>query len=282
MRMSFKLPSKTTIVALSLVSVSLLLLALPSILHRSGVIVSAPVSLANRWALKLSIRVREFYRSLFAGGSLRRENRQLKEEVRVLRELLAIQNEELIRTRKRLRAISPLVKSDDLSFSGSLSIVVAVVISRDADSSRASVLVDKGSRDGVSEGAPVLWGRSLVGKVVRTTRTYSAVSLISDPSFRAPAYIVRTGEEGIIRGLSASSHTLLLDYIHKKRPRVGDYVLSGAYGVYPPHLVVGRVTEVESRSESPFYRVVVEPFEDLSELREVLIIKGQIPSMPQK
>ncbi len=65
--------------------------------------------------------------------------------------------------------------------------LTASVIGQDSNQSVRSIIIDKGSADGVRVGMPVESARGLVGQIFRTTQNSSQVVLISDSSSAVPA-----------------------------------------------------------------------------------------------
>lgn len=273
--MNLSSPRKPALLILSLFLLALLLLLLPLVLHREGFLTFAPISAVNRWAADASAALRSATSSVFRHGGSAAENRRLREELTAAREQIAVQSEELKRARSQLAALQPLVQYNRQYFSGKLSAVAASVLSRDVDAARASLTINRGSADGIVRGAAVLCGRSLVGKIDATSRYSAVVCLVSDPAFAAPAYLGSTTAKGVIKGLDPASQTLLLTVYHQ-RPQKGEYVLTTSeFDCYPPDLVLGVVSEVNYSSSASSYEAKVTPLRDLSELREVVVLRGE-------
>ncbi|MCZ7670300.1 MAG: rod shape-determining protein MreC [Chloroflexi bacterium] len=73
---------------------------------------------------------------------------------------------------------------------------VASVIGRDTSLSIRSIIIDKGSDDGVRVGMPVESARGLVGRVFRTTPHSAQVALISDNASAVPARLGNSPSDG--------------------------------------------------------------------------------------
>jgi len=218
------------------------------------------------------------YRSLSGAGSVRTalatrrrlalENRELKKKV----EELARQNVllgELKSENDRLRRLLDFAESSDLSY------IPARVVGRDTRNWFSSIVMNRGTRDGVEEGMAVVTGDGVVGKVVEAGPSLSTALLIVDKRSRVGGLIQRTREMGILEG--TSFNTCLLRYLPRQtEARPGDTVVtSGLGGVYPKGLYVGKVSRIHE-GELGLYRYAdVSPGVNFAKLEEVLILAGR-------
>ncbi|MEE8332061.1 MAG: rod shape-determining protein MreC, partial [Acidimicrobiia bacterium] len=129
--------------------------------------------------------------------------------------------------------------------------------------------IDKGSADGLGVGMPVVDHLGLVGRIDLVFEHQSRVRLISDPSVRIGARVVRTGELGWVSG--RGSGPLLLEMFDAgKVVAEGDQIVTSG-GRFPPGLLVGVVTE-GARAEAGFaLRSTVDPYIDVSGLDYVKV-----------
>jgi rod shape-determining protein MreC len=101
-----------------------------------------------------------------------------------------------------------------------------------------------------------------------------------DPNFRASAQDQTTRVFGIIKPWSGSS--LQLDNVPlREEIRVGDRIItSGLGGIFPPGIMIGVVTAVESEEEQSkinrsygiFKTIEVAPYVDFNHLEELFVI----------
>jgi rod shape-determining protein MreC len=133
--------------------------------------------------------------------------------------------------------------------------------------------LDKGTKDGISWGMPVLNAAGVVGRVVEAYPDYAKVLLLIDRSSAVDAIIQRTRVRGILNGVGANR--CFLRYIHKNQDvQVGDVVLaSGLGGIFPRGTVLGTVTAVDKKVPGLFQEIEVEPAADFTRLEEVLVVK---------
>ncbi len=151
--------------------------------------------------------------------------------------------------------------------------LTASVIGRDSNQVVRSIIINRGSADGVRVGMPVESARGLVGQVFRTTPNSSQVILISDSSSAVPARLGTSRATGILRG-GGLGGSMSIDWVDLKHQlEVGEVVLtSGLGGRFPQDLVIGRVIEVDRREAELFQRAIVQPAVDFESLEVIFVI----------
>jgi rod shape-determining protein MreC len=119
---------------------------------------------------------------------------------------------------------------------------------------------------------PVVSGRGLVGRVVRSYGNKATVLLITDPNSAIAALVQRTRAQGLVRG--QLDGTLLLDEVGKdSEVQEGDVVVtSGLGGVFPRGIVIGQVSRVIERDTALFKQAIVSPSVDFGALEIVLVL----------
>jgi rod shape-determining protein MreC len=131
------------------------------------------------------------------------------------------------------------------------------------------IVVDRGSRDGISQGMPVASSEGIVGRVLSVGNRSSEVLLITDPVSAVDAFIHRTRVRGIVKGTDGGC---AMEYIEQNSDvSIGDKVISsGKEGFFPKGVIIGTVSDLETKGS--FISAQVSPFVDLDSLEEVVII----------
>jgi rod shape-determining protein MreC len=210
--------------------------------------------------------IREIWEGYIMLVGLAKENKILKKK---LAELEAINNHflEIEKENQRLKNL--------LEFRKTLPniIISAQIIGKDATSWFRSILLNKGTRDGVKVNHPVVTHQGLVGKVIRTTPSTSLVELITDKNSRVAALIQKNRAEAILYG--KSSPICVLEYLDRDVDiQQGDYVISsGMGGIFPKGLTLGIISKVGKKSYGLFQYVEVTPLVPFSMLEEVLVLQ---------
>ena len=151
-----------------------------------------------------------------------------------------------------------------------------VVAARVVDRSRASlfktILIDKGTADGMRVGFPVLSEQGVVGRIIETAWHASQVLLLVDGNSNIDGLIQRSRAQGILQGAgSAGCNLKYISRVEEVLP--GDVVLSsGLAGVFPKGLLLGVVTKVSRKEEGLFQKIDVAPAVDFGKLEEVLAL----------
>lgn len=130
------------------------------------------------------------------------------------------------------------------------------------------VRIDKGSKDGVRDGAAVTSDGYLVGRIVRVGERYSWVELITSSSFLIAATIDETRDLGVINGDNMGNLKLL--YVQDNRPLKRDMRISTSLmnELIPPGVPIGFIIAV-GRSRDGFPEIEVQAGAHLTQLYSV-------------
>lgn len=202
---------------------------------------------------------------------VRRQNAELRRELAQLRlenAQLAVAGEENVRLR-RLLGLHPKYVAGTLT---------ATVIGRGPAPQSQILYLDRGARQGVRAGMPVITPQGVVGKIERVLANESQAMVLTDPSLGAGAASGDGAVSGVLRGAGAQG--CRLQWIRVGEPvKPGELLLtSGQDRIFPPGLPLGRVESV--RAGNLFQHIRVKPLARLNSLREVLIVTrlGALPA----
>jgi rod shape-determining protein MreC len=152
-------------------------------------------------------------------------------------------------------------------------VTLAALLAVNPDPGTLTVLIDKGSADGVFQGQPVVDSGGLIGQVTKPGLFRSKVSLITQEDQAVPAQVARSGLRTVTYGggLNRPLRVLYLD--RNADIRAGDLlVTSGLGGRYPPGYPVALITGVERNLAEAFMTIAAEPASHLGRDREVLLL----------
>ncbi len=152
--------------------------------------------------------------------------------------------------------------------------VAAQVVGKDPSPWSKTLIVDKGTEDGVRRGLPVVVPEGIVGVVVDASAHAAKVLLLIDPNSAVDALVQQTRAGGIVKGGGADY--CIFDYVLRKHDiSVGDTVVSsGLDGIFPKGLRIGRISEIVRQNAGIFQKVSVTPYVDFEILEAVFIIIG--------
>ncbi len=215
---------------------------------------------------------RTWERYLFLVG-LEEENRRLKKEQdRLLAE--ASRYREAALEAERLRGLLQLRAA--IEHSG----IAARVIQRNMTIFFKTLLIDKGTADGVEKGDAVIAEAGIIGRVLEASWHSAKVLLLVDENSSIDCLIQRTRIQGILQGGGRAG--CMMKYVAKPLDvQAGDTVVTaGLAGRFPKGLYLGRVTDVSKAGEGLFQRIDVAPRTDLHRIEEVLVVQARRESPP--
>ncbi|MCW5213154.1 rod shape-determining protein MreC [Desulfobulbus sp. TB] len=166
-----------------------------------------------------------------------------------------------------------LKKLLDFKESSTLPTITAQIIGKDPSLWFRSVIIDRGSSDGVGKGMPVVTGEGIVGQVYASSTDYSKVLLAIAPSSAIDVLLQESRIRGILKGTGKNLYHL--EYILKTAEVfVGDRVVTAGYGgMFPTELPVGIVSKVTRNRRGMFLQIEVIPAVDFRTLENLLVIE---------
>ncbi|QXH48989.1 rod shape-determining protein MreC [Pseudomonas xanthosomatis] len=194
------------------------------------------------------------------------ENEKLKTEALLLQgrlQKLAALTEQNVRLRELLNS-SALVNEK---------VEVAELIGVDPNPFTHRILINKGERDGVFLGQPVLDARGLMGQVVELMPYTSRVLLLTDTTHSIPVQVNRNGLRAIASGTGNPERLELRHVADTADIKEGDLLVSSGMGQrFPAGYPVATVNEVIHDSGQPFAIVRAIPTASLNRSRYMLLV----------
>jgi rod shape-determining protein MreC len=150
------------------------------------------------------------------------------------------------------------------------------------DPSTRKVVLDRGIRQGVQLGLPVIDNAGVVGQVTRVFPFTSEVTLLTDKEQAIPVQVLRNGLRSVAYGRGQSGLLDLRFMAPNADIQIGDVLItSGMDGVYPAGLAVAKVVQVESSAAGAFGRVVCQPLAGIDRNRQLLILMSPPDQLPR-
>lgn len=152
----------------------------------------------------------------------------------------------------------------------------ANIIGTDAADMFTSLIIDKGSKDGISVNDPAVYGNYVVGIVKKVHPYYSVVESILNPDVNISALDSKTRETAYVTTnieFSEKGHCIFAGLERTTSVSPGGIILtSGIGGIYPKGLIIGTVNEVcESEYDLSNY-AVIEPGVNVKEIEDLYVI----------
>lgn len=207
--------------------------------------------------------------ALFSFREIKKENRELKKKVAQLeRENSLLKEYEYQNLRLR-----ELLDFKD-STANDYALVAASVVGHNPSNWFDVITINRGSSDGVERDMPVITGKGLVGRVINVAEDSSDVLLILDSNSAVGGISQVTRTPGIVEGVSENSGFIRMIHIPKDAPLKENQVIvtSGLGGIFPKGLPIGRVTNIQTKSNGLVKEATIRPFVDFNRLEEVFVI----------
>jgi rod shape-determining protein MreC len=188
------------------------------------------------------------------------------------------QVEQLALENKQLRELLSLSKR--LETKG----MTAEVLYDAADPYTRKLIINKGLLDGIKASSPVMDEHGILGQVTHVLPLVSEVTLVTDREHSIPVLNTRTGARGVAYGEAGGAPLLELRFMATNADiEVGDILsTSGVDGIYPPGVLVGKVTKVERRAETAFARILCEPVGRVQGARHVMVLDPLTDQLPPR
>jgi len=150
------------------------------------------------------------------------------------------------------------------------------------DPSTRRIVLDRGTRNGVQLGLPVIDNAGVIGQVTRVFPFTSEVTLLTDKEQAIPVQVLRSGLRSIAYGRGRSGLLDLRFVAPDADIQVGDVIVtSGLDGMYPAGLAVAKVVQVEKVAAGAFGRVVCQPIGGVDRNRQLLIVMSSVARAPR-
>ena len=225
------------------------------------------VLMQTYWVTDLPQRLVQGVASQFGSRTeLVAENEKLKTENLLLQgrmQKLAALTEQNVRLRELLNSSALVTEKGE----------VAELIGMDPNPFTHRIIINKGERDGVVLGQPVLDARGLMGQVVELMPNTSRVLLLTDTTHSIPVQVNRNGLRAIASGTGNPERLELRHVADTADIKVGDLLVSSGLGQrFPAGYPVATVKEVIHDSGQPFAIVRAVPTAALNRSRYLLLV----------
>jgi len=149
--------------------------------------------------------------------------------------------------------------------------ITAKVVGKDPSYWFQTVIVDRGSNDGIVEGMVARTEKGVVGQIIQVSANYSKILLANAPSSAIDAMVQKNRVRGILKGAGNGGYTLY--YVLKNADvKPGDRIVTaGIGGVFSSGIPLGVVSAVRKKQRGMFREIEVEPSVDFLRLETVFI-----------
>lgn len=254
-------------------SVQLVVLEVVSPIERGMSRAWDPIAGAWDWSGRLIRATRE-------NPSLKAENAKLREQLRFAK----VDQETFDRYRRALA----FDETFTFHSQGSFDRMWAQVTVRQPGAVEKSLVVNRGSNDGVQVDDPVMVPGGLIGRVTSVMANDAIVGLLLDDSQSVSVAVTGSEAWGVLKAVSnKGGPTMQLRFVKQSADvEVDDQVVTSGFAsrngelrsVYPKGLPIGLVTSVGNDPADLNKTVQITPFADFDRIDEVMILTGDARS----
>lgn len=231
-----------------------------------------PVQMAALAPRNVALGVVNYFSTL---SSVERENRQLRLQQAANAQTLQ-RAQQLFTENAQLRRL--LGTGEQLPVKS----VMGEILYDARDVFTRKIVLDRGAREGVVAGQPVIDDIGVVGQITRVFPFTSEATLLTDKDQAIPVQVLRNGLRSIAYGRGQSGVLDLKFMAANADIQKGDkLVTSGIDGVYPTGLSVATVVAVESKSTDAFAHIVCQPTAGIDRNKQLLILLAQPKAAPR-
>jgi len=235
----------------------------PNLIDRAVLAITAPPQKFLSWLVDGSVELFHGYVALRGvqehNMALMDENTRLRSQVNTLNEARS-ENERL----KKLLGWSETNIGPEIP---------AKILGVNPVATLLSIRIDRGERDGVGKGMPVVTPDGVVGQVMGTSSGYADVVLITDVNVKLGVRVQRSRARATAAG-GGSNRALRLEYaLRTEDIQDNDVIItSGTDGVYPAGLVVGQVANLARKNYGMFQTGEIIPAVDVTKIEELMVL----------
>ena len=223
---------------------------------------------------KIGLSTGELMTAYRDNQSLRAENEEIRQNNLNVTEIAA----ENVRLRSML---------DYKKAANQFDLVTAAVVGRDLGTWNHTIIINRGTADGITKDMPVITPQGLVGSVVTVYSNAAKVQLILDPR-SAVGTLVQRPESRVVAIVEGSSAAPLMPrMVNIARDadiiKSDKLITSGFGGIYPKGLLIGEVIDIVNEEGGLLKYASIKPSVDFDRLEEVFVIvrsREPIPALP--
>ncbi|WP_210463441.1 rod shape-determining protein MreC [Rufibacter roseolus] len=256
------------------------------LLYRSNTYHSAAFYQSSNYyvgrVLEIQSQVADYFRLTEVNQALAQENAQLRAQLTQIQEqklndsLGVLKDSVFVQVRARDPKDSLQASRDSLE-ELVFTYRPARVTSNSVRGLNNHLALNVGSDAGIRPGMGVLTANGIVGRVKAVSKHYATVTSLLHSQTLISVKLKRNKSLGSIKWDTENPETASLHYIplSEKIFKGDSVVTSGAGGIYPPGIMVGRVISVRKELDKSFYTIVVRLSVDFEKLSYVYVVENK-------
>jgi len=211
--------------------------------------------------------VSEWWSGTTSAGRIERENKRLKRELGIARGRVAAGR--AARRENRL-----LRENQSLTFAPGIPSVAAEVIAASPGNFEDTIAINRGAKDGVAIGMPVVSGEGVIGRISGVASSRSTIRLITDPDSGIGVRFSITNTFAVAQGRSGSN-LMRVDFVAPDTTvKKGELIVTSGLqnAAYPSGLPVGKVASVNRLAANLDQTIYAVPLVDMRQIEFVRVL----------
>ncbi len=156
-----------------------------------------------------------------------------------------------------------------------LDLVPVRIVAKNLTGINNSVTINKGSRDGIEQGMPLITPEGLIGQTILTTPGHAQIMPFYNPLFRVSSRIQGNRAYGIVSWNTDQANELVMSYVPQTIhvPIESVVETSGFSNQFPAGIPIGRVIRTEPQEGRDTQQIYIRPFVSLHQAAEAFIVR---------
>ena len=152
--------------------------------------------------------------------------------------------------------------------------IIARVINNSVNQPNNYLTINKGSEQGIAKGMGVICNKGIVGKVIYVSAHFALVQSLLHKDSQFSAMLADNKEIGsIVWNDDLDPHKgILKDVSNNAQPKLGEWVVSSGYSLFPEGLPVGKVSSLHTKGGGYSLNMEVTLSVDFSKLEYVNVV----------
>jgi len=165
---------------------------------------------------------------------------------------------------------------DTLHYASEYTVYPAEVIANNYRGIDNYILLDRGSRDSLTEELGVITSNGIVGVIENTSPNYARVISILNSKLPINAQLKKSDHFGTLSWNGKNPNIMQLTDVPKTaKIKKGDTVMTnGRSLIFPKGIPIGTITDFKLDDEQNYYEIAVKLFNDMTNIGNVYVIKN--------
>jgi len=188
------------------------------------------------------------------------------------------QNELLEQQNTRLLiGITNKTPNDTGALDGQFDYIPCYVINNQYQFDNNSVIINKGTADGVTPEMGVIGTNGIIGITQKTSTHFAQIISVLNTHSKISVSLKNTNHSGFLQWNAIDPNIFdVVDVPLNAKVNIGDtLVTSGMSSVFPKGILVGKIIDFKELSDRKSYKIILESFMDMTNLGTAYVVKNK-------